>query len=109
VSLGVPDHASSSMRRQDSSASLATVNFGGNTADGGIAASFSGGQAGDVDFTDDISLSGASVTGGLAGGVLAGDAASLADSASSLAVNGQQVNGSGLLGGGGQRELWSRN
>lgn len=88
------------MRRQDSSTSLATVNFGGNTADSGTAASFSGGQAGDVDVTDDISLSGASVTGTFAGGVLAGGAASLADSASSLAANGQQVNGCGLWGGG---------
>lgn len=89
------------MRRQDSSTSLATVNFGGqNSADGG-AASFSGPSVGPGsggcqpgvitdDVTDDISLSGASVTSGVTARAAAGsDAASLADSASSLVSSGQ--------------------
>lgn len=74
------------MRRQDSSTSMSTVNIGRNSGDGGGAFSFTGqsvGHAGD-DVTDDISLSSASMTMGT--GVTAADAASLADSASSMAI-----------------------
>jgi hypothetical protein len=87
ASLTAQSNMGSSMQRQDSSTSLATVNIGGGTsADGG--ASFNLGrsscQTGD-DIIDDISLSGASVTYGsaAAAAVAAADAASTADSASS--------------------------
>jgi hypothetical protein len=76
------------MQRQDSSTSLATVNIGVTSGDGGTSlndrSSF---QTGD-DVIDDISLSGASVTLGsaAAAAVAAADAASTADSASSFGI-----------------------
>lgn len=76
------------MQRQDSSTSLATVNIGVTSGDGG--ASLNGRsscQAGD-DVIDDISLSGASVTLGsaAAAAVAAADEASIADSVSGIGV-----------------------
>lgn len=81
--------ASSSMRRQDSSTSLATVNISvGGSTDGGPSFTGAAGcqhfQAGDEGI-EDVSLSGASVTG------VVGQAASVADSASSVTSTGLQV------------------
>jgi hypothetical protein len=83
------DIGSSSMRRQDSSTSMSTVNIGRGSGDGGASFSFAGQAGGHVadDAIDDISLSGASVTIGSA--IAGGDAASVADSASSMPVAAQ--------------------
>lgn len=68
---------------------MSTVNIGRGSGDDGASFSFAGQAGGYVpdDVIDDISLSGASMTMGSA--VAGGDAASVADSASSMATGGQ--------------------
>jgi hypothetical protein len=68
---------------------MSTVNIDRGSGDDGASFSFAGQAGGHVadDVIDDISLSGASVTMGSAGA--GGDAASMADSASSITRGGQ--------------------
>jgi hypothetical protein len=94
------------MQHQDSCTSLATVNFGGNSANGGGGGASFSGQAGcraSDDVIDDISLSGASVNSAMGPAAVAlaaaaGDAVSVADSASSYGAAGQVGRDKGVTG-----------